>query len=62
MIPTEKGEVDNVCKDDENEKKRFNRINRSNTVKCSLLVGNQSKRDNREKNNKLTFSSSLEAE
>ena len=50
MIPTEKGEVDNVCKDDENGKKRFNRINRSNTVN-SLLVGNQSKTDNREKNN-----------
>ena len=58
MIPTEKGEVDNVCKDDENEKKRFNRISRSN----SLLVGNQSKTDNQEKNNKLTFSSSPEAE
>ena len=55
MIPTEKGEVDNVCKDDENEKKRFNRSN-------SLLVGNQSKTDNQEKNNKLTFSSSPEAE
>ena len=36
MISTEKGEADNVCKDDENGKKRFNLINRSNSkIACS---------------------------
>ena len=40
MIPTEKGEAGNVCKDDENGKKRYNRINRSNSK-----IGNQSKTD-----------------
>ena len=58
MIPTEKGEADNVCKDNENGKKR---CNRDVTVKY-LLVGNQSKTEKREKNNKSIFLSSLEAE
>ena len=36
MIPTEKGEAGNVCKFDENGKKRYNRINRSNSkIACS---------------------------
>ena len=36
MIPTEKGEAGNVCKDNENGKKRYNRINRSNSkIACS---------------------------
>ena len=36
MISTEKGEAGNVCKDDKNGKKRYNRINRSNSkIACS---------------------------
>ena len=36
MIPTEKGEAGNVCKVDEDGKKRYNRINRSNSkIACS---------------------------
>ena len=31
MIPIEKGEAGNKCKDDENVRKRYNRINRSNS-------------------------------
>ena len=39
MISTEKGKADNVCKDDENGKKRFNRINRSNIkIACSQAI------------------------
>ena len=35
-VPTEKGEAGNVCKDNENGKKRYNRINRSNSkIACS---------------------------
>ena len=57
MIPTEEGEAGNVCKDNENGKKRYNRIGRSNE-----LVGNQSKTENREKKNKLISLSILEVE
>ena len=36
MIPTEKGEAGNACKDDENGKKHYNRISRSNSkIACS---------------------------
>ena len=39
MIPTEKGEAGNVCKDGENGKKRYNRINRSNSkIACSQAI------------------------
>ena len=36
MIPTEKEQAGNVCKSNENGKKRYNRINRSNSkIACS---------------------------
>ena len=57
MIPTEEGEAGNVCKDNENGKKRYNRIGRSNE-----LVGNQSKTENREKKNNLISLSILEVQ
>ena len=38
MIPTEKEEADNICKDDGNGKKLFNRINRSNSKIAYLLA------------------------
>ena len=39
MTPTGKGEADNVCKDNENRKKRYNRINRCNSkIACSYAI------------------------